>query len=143
MFEQRASILVVDEEGDMAESLRRILARAGHRVELVSDAGLALGRIEQGAFDLVLTDLRPSAATGRALLECARRRRRRLPLIVVSGSGAAAFGLDALRDGAADYVQKPFAPEELLFRVERALAIEQVSEENDRLRGRVGSARDG
>jgi DNA-binding NtrC family response regulator len=143
MSEKRASILVVDEEGDMAESLRRILARAGHSVELASDAELALARIEREAFDLVVTDLRPSIPSGRAVLEGARRKRRHLPVIVVSGAGAPDLGLAVLRDGAADYVQKPFTPEELLFRVERALAVEQVAEENDRLRGRVGSPRDG
>ena len=132
-------VLVVDDEPDMAESLRRILAKAGYEVLVETDGDRVLERVTAEAPDLIVTDLRMPGLSGIELMDQLRSRRVEVPVIVETGLALSDDVLEAIDRGAADYVAKPFAPEELVLRVRKALAMRRLRAENARLRERVDS----
>ncbi|HEY7511742.1 MAG TPA: sigma-54 dependent transcriptional regulator [Vicinamibacteria bacterium] len=132
-----ARVLVVDDEPEMAQATAAILRRAGHDAGVETDAGRALETLASRRPDLLLTDLRMPGVDGMALVEAAHALSPPLPVIVLTGYASVASAVEAMRRGAADYLPKPFQSEELLVRVERALAFARLQDENRALRERV------
>ncbi|HEU0202111.1 MAG TPA: ATP-binding protein [Burkholderiaceae bacterium] len=118
-----ARILIVDDEVEIAEILRDILAPAGHRITLAANGAQALEKLDERAFDLVLTDLKMPGIDGPALYREIQRRHPHLARRVIAITG------DTLGTGAREFVEstqvpvidKPFAPAEVLARVNGAL----------------------
>ncbi len=134
-----ARILAVDDEPEMVEVARSVLKRAGHEVILATDGARALELILQERPDLVLTDLRMPGLDGLALIEQMRSRELNIPVIVLTAYASVDSAVEVMKRGAADYLAKPFTPEELALRVERALAFTELTEENRYLRKRMES----
>jgi two-component system NtrC family response regulator len=134
MAGRHARILIIEDEADMADSIRRILARAGHEPQVETSPGRALELVASDRPDLVLSDLRMPEMSGLELLEQVRVRQPLLPVILVTAFATVDTAVDAMKRGAADYVSKPFSPEELLLRVEKTLAWSRLQEENRYLR---------
>jgi DNA-binding NtrC family response regulator len=132
-----ARVLVVDDEPDMAQATAAILRRAGHEATLETDAARALDHLGARRPDLLVTDLRMPGVDGLALVEAARALTPPVPVVVLTGYASVASAVDAMRRGAADYLPKPFQTDELLLRVERALAFARLQDENRSLRERV------
>jgi len=132
-------VLVVDDEPDMAESLRRILVRAGFEVVVETDARCALERVATETPDLIVTDLAMPGLSGIELMTQLQARHVEVPVIVETGLAPSDEVLAAIERGAADYLAKPFAPEELVLRVRKALAMRRLASENAQLRERVDS----
>ncbi len=119
----RRSILVVEDEPDIAEVIEYNLAREGYRVDVVGDGEHALDRIVREAPDLVLLDLMLPGLDG---LELCRRLKedpvtRTIPVIMVTAKGEESEVVLGLGMGADDYVAKPFSPRELTARVRAVL----------------------
>ena len=133
-----ARILVVDDEADMAENVALTLIAAGHETDVETDSGKALTSLERERPDLLLTDLRMPGLDGLALIERARAIHPGLPIVVLTGYATVESAVAAMRQGASDYLAKPFVPEELVLRVDRALAWTRLREENRYLRERIG-----
>jgi two-component system phosphate regulon response regulator PhoB len=119
----RRSILVVEDEPDIAEVIQYNLAREGYRVDVVGDGEHALERIVREAPDLVLLDLMLPGLDG---LELCRRMKedpvtRPIPVIMVTAKGEESEVVLGLGVGADDYVAKPFSPRELTARVRAVL----------------------
>jgi two-component system OmpR family response regulator len=113
-------ILVVDDEPEVAEVLRRYLSTQGYKVS-VADGGGAMRRILDGSdVDLVLLDLGLPGEDGLALMR-AQRERSSIPIIVVTGRGEPVDRIVGLEVGADDYVTKPFDLRELAARVRSVL----------------------
>ena len=136
---RHAKILVVDDEPDMAENVALTLRTAGHEVIVETESLKALDLVERERPDLVVTDLRMPQLDGLALLERIRASHPELPLVVLTAYASVDSAVEAMKKGATDYLAKPFIPEELLVRVDRALAWTELTEENRYLRERVES----
>jgi len=114
-------ILVADDEEETLELLRTILCHAGYSVRTASCAQGARQEIERNSFALILTDLRLPAASGLDLLNFAREKSPLTVGIIISGHGTVSSAIEALRDGAYDFLLKPCPSEVLLAAVRRAL----------------------
>jgi len=129
-----ANILVIDDEDIMREYVEESLVRAGHSVRSFSNGKDGLAALKGGSFDLVVTDLKMAPMDG---LEVAKRVRRDpggARCIVMTAYGTIETAVQAMKDGAEDYILKPFTPDELELAVTRALERAKLAEENRYLR---------
>jgi DNA-binding response OmpR family regulator len=119
-------LLVVEDEEDLAEAVRLGLVRAGHAVDLATDAGQAYDRLAVNAYDLMLLDINLPDADGFAVCRAVRRGEvpvesgADLRVLMLTARGALHDRVRGLDEGADDYLVKPFALAELMARV-RAL----------------------
>ena len=112
-------ILIVDDEAAIAMLVRRILTEAGYRCQAVTDSRAAANLLEKNRYDLVLLDVMMPHLDGYDLL--AYIRPTGTPCIFITAKDAVAERVRGLNSGADDYIVKPFAPAELLARVEGLL----------------------
>lgn len=130
-----ASILVVDDERSMREVLELLLGRAGYSVTTSATLDDAKHRLATEPIDLVLSDFQlGSSETGLDVLKAAVRSSSKPEVIIITAYGTPASAVAAMRQGAYDYIAKPFDNDELLLLVERALEKRRLSEENRHLR---------
>ena len=113
-------VLVIDDEQVICDACRMILSEQGCRVEyrLTGTAGLLA--IEQGDFDLVLLDLKLPDLDGMKILKTVKQERPALPVIVMTGYATISIAVEAMKNGATDYLGKPFTDDELMAAVENA-----------------------
>jgi DNA-binding NtrC family response regulator len=123
------SILLVEDDEAIAGSLRRLLARAGYRVEHCARGDLGAAQAREGKFDLVLSDLKLPGLSGLDLAAQLHAARPLLPVIVLTAHGTTETAIEATRLGAYDYLLKPFAPDELLALVAKAIATSRLASE--------------
>ncbi len=114
-------ILVVDDDADDREGLRRILSREGYQVDLGMDGLDALEKAARQEYDLVLTDLLMPRLDGLRLLERLKTVKPHLPVLLVTAFGDWGSYARAIEMGAAAYLCKPFRITELLAEVRKAL----------------------
>jgi DNA-binding NtrC family response regulator len=117
----KISILVVDDEADMRELLERGLGRAGYHCVMASGADQAARLLQGEAFTLVLLDVLMPGKSGMELLSEIIARYPDTGVVMLTGVADAATGIKAMREGALDYVTKPFALDVLTDRIEHAL----------------------
>jgi DNA-binding NtrC family response regulator len=130
-------ILVIDDEPRMAEIVGMVLRRDGFEVETHTSSTLALTRHGEDPFDLVLTDLRMPTPDGLEVLRRVRSASSETPVILFTAHATVANAIEALRDGAFDYVQKPFDNDALRACVLRALERNRLTRENRYLRAEL------
>jgi len=132
----KTRILIVEDE----EKLRRVLSlhleSLGYEVASTASAEEALRLAPQ--VQLVLTDLRLPGMNGLELLEAIQRQNARLPVIVMTAYSSVETAVDAMKKGAADFLPKPFSLDHLAAVVRKALEVQQLREENARLREELG-----
>lgn len=127
-------ILVVDDERAVRFSLSELFEADGHDVRLAEHAPEALAILEGWPADLVLTDLRMPAMDGLALLGEVRTRHPGIVVALITAHGDERVAVDALKQGAFDYLPKPFDNEEARALVGRARELLALRRENERLR---------
>jgi DNA-binding response OmpR family regulator len=115
------TVLVVEDEREIRELLRRYLERAGHAVLSTGSGAEALRMVEESAPDLVLLDLGLPDLDGTELLREVRQDGRRTPVLVLTARAGVDDRIRGLSLGADDYVTKPFSPTELVLRVAAVL----------------------
>jgi len=137
------SVLVVDDERDMAESCGYFLRRAGFKVKLAGSADEALEHLDRHRFDLVITDLKMPRMSGLSLLDAVKSRDPDIEVLLITGYPGIKTAVDAIKRGAFDYVPKPFDEAGLMERVGKALAHRRVKAGNEALQERLreGAAR--
>ena len=114
-----ARILVVDDESRMASLIQRELEDRGHGAATAGDGPAALEEIERGNFDLVVTDLRMPGMDGLELLSAIKAKEPQIEVILMTAYASAQTAVRAMKDGAFDYLIKPFEMDELAIMVER------------------------
>jgi DNA-binding response OmpR family regulator len=115
-------ILVVDDESELREQLRRLFARDGHRVTAVADGRAAIDRASTDRFDIVLLDVSLGGEPdGYDVCRTLRGRRNVTPIIMLTALDSEADAVLGLEAGADDYVTKPFGPAELRSRIRAVL----------------------
>jgi len=132
-----ARIVVVDDEPETAESVKLILRRAGHEVHVVGESQRAVDFAVAERPDVVVTDLQGPGRDGLGLIDQLKARQFAGPVVVLTSCATIDSALEAMRRGATDYLPKPFAPDELVLRVERALHWNDLAEQNRFLRERM------
>jgi two-component system cell cycle sensor histidine kinase/response regulator CckA len=139
-MEEAQRILVVDDERRMRESIRRLLGGGGYEIAACAGGEEALRLIERQEYDLVLLDLVMPGLDGPAVLRRLRADRPELPVIVVSGRGSIDAAVAVLKEGAYDYICKPFEAEELASRVGNALAQRRLRREKEKISRRLAES---
>ncbi|MBM2616368.1 response regulator transcription factor [Actinoplanes sp. LDG1-06] len=114
------AVLVVEDDRELRDLVRRYLERAGHRVRTTGSGAEALGWLAGGGVDLVVLDLGLPDIDGLEVLAEARKEHE-VPVVVLTARSGVDDRIDGLRRGADDYVTKPFSPTELTLRVEAVL----------------------
>jgi len=130
----RKSILIVDDDKDLRSILGDILTDEGYHIVLADSGEQALERLERQHVNLVLTDLKMPGMSGQQLFEACSRRFPSLPVVILTAHGTVDEALEMIRQGAYDYIAKPYNTQDLLMRISRALEREQLMVENMRLR---------
>jgi len=135
-------VLIVDDESSLREFLSILLERDGYVVRTASSGERALDIFDGFAPDVVISDLNMPGIDGVELLRQVKSRShkagRDVPFILVTAYGTVANAVAATREGAFDYVAKPFNNDELRLIVRRALAIRELEADNVRLRAELG-----
>jgi two-component system nitrogen regulation response regulator NtrX len=133
-------ILVVDDEADIRELVCGVLEDEGYRPRSAGDADGTLAALAERRPSLVLLDvwLQGSRLDGLQLLGEIKRRDPTLPVIVFSGHGNLDTAVAAVRQGAVDFIEKPFESSRLLHLVSRATETERLRRENETLRAQIG-----
>jgi len=119
----RTNVLVVDDDYHMRIALEASLTKAGYAVALAEDGVKAVDVIGKGPFDLVITDVKMPRLGGIDLLRHIRKESPFLPVILVTGYGTVQDAVAVIKEGAFDYIQKPFNTEMLYAVVKRALGV--------------------
>jgi len=132
-------VLVVDDEPRMAEVMAAALGRAGHTCEVCNDGAAALTALDERGADVVVTDWKMPDMDGLAFMKAVHERRPALPVILVTAHGSVPAAVAAMRDGAFDYLTKPFDNDELRAIVARALELTRLERENRYLRQEIGT----
>lgn len=114
-------VLVVDDEEVICQSCRRILGGRGFHVETCTDAQAGLRMARQNPYDAIVLDVRMPGLDGIRFLEHLRETHIRIPVIMMSGRAGEAAMEAAARLGAAEYLAKPFTPDEITQAVKRCL----------------------
>lgn len=115
-------LLIVDDDEEMRDLLRKVLEKEGYRVSVASDGRQALAALAESAFDLVVTDMLMPHDGGLELLETLHRIHPALPVIIVTAFGDWQSYTRALELGAAAFISKPLRMSELIAAVHNALA---------------------
>lgn len=114
-------ILVVDDEKTVCDSIKKILSRKGYEVDNTLFADEAVKKIGENNYDLVITDLMMPKISGMELLQLVKEHYPELEVVVVTGYASIDTAVEATKLGAADYLPKPFTPDELTEITKKAL----------------------
>jgi two-component system, NtrC family, response regulator HydG len=132
---------VADDDPGLRESLERTLTREGYRVVLASDGRAALERVQAGGVDLIVTDLRMPGLTGLELLRAAKAIMPDVDVILLTAFGTVEEAVKAMKDGAYDFLTKPFRREQLIKLVDKALERRDLIEQNKALKKQLEDIR--
>jgi two-component system nitrogen regulation response regulator NtrX len=133
-------ILVVDDEQDIRELVSGVLEDEGYSTRTAAGSNEALAALAERRPSLVLLDvwLQGSKLDGLQVLEEIKRRDPTLPVLMISGHGNLDTAVAAIRQGAVDFIEKPFEAGKLLHLVARATETDRLRRENETLRAQIG-----
>ncbi len=120
MFDEKVSVLVLDDEKNIVTVLKAILEKRDFHVEAFTDPREALDCLRKKKFDAAITDLYMPEIDGMAFLEEVKRLYPQLPVIMITAFGTVDSAVDAIKRGAFDYVTKPFEQSEIVSVVQKA-----------------------
>ncbi len=114
-------ILIIEDDKRLREVLKKILSRQGFDIEMAGDGSGGIGKIKQDTFDLALTDLKMPGMEGIEVLKAIKRISPQTHVIIMTAYGTIDSAVEAMKNGAFDYITKPFKTEEILIVIKRAL----------------------
>ncbi len=132
--EDRPRVLVIDDEPVVQDVLARILGRAGYASSEAGTCRDGLRVLAEGKHDLVILDVMLPDGNGVDVLRAIKKTDKDLPVIMMTAYGSVDNAVSAMKEGAFHYVTKPFANEEVILLVEKALDASRLRSENRRLR---------
>jgi two-component system, NtrC family, C4-dicarboxylate transport response regulator DctD len=127
-------VIVVDDEAAIREAVQQWLELSGFSVQSCATAQAALALVDRDYPGIIISDVRMPGTDGLQLLDSVLEHDRDLPVILITGHGDVPMAVQALRQGAYDFIEKPFTPERLLDSVRRALDKRRLVCENRQLR---------
>jgi len=131
-------ILVVDDERDIRELVSDILIDEGYTTRMAANSDQALGEINAEAPDLIILDiwLKDSKLDGIDILKTVRRDNPDIPVVIISGHGNIEIAVAAIKQGAYDFIEKPFNIDQLMVVIARAMEVSRLRRENSALKVR-------
>ncbi len=132
-------ILVADDEKTIRDSLAEVLCDAGYEVAVAADGVEAIELLAERPIDVALLDLRMPRMTGMEVLLQARQVCPNTQVIMMTAFGTVDTAVEAVKNGASDFVTKPFVFDDILIRIRRSLEILTLSDDNRFLRGELES----
>jgi two-component system response regulator PilR (NtrC family) len=137
MSESQKHLLIVDDEEALREAIAARLVEQGFSVEQAGSGELALERLADFAFDVIITDLRLPGIDGRQVLDAALARYPDIIGIVITGFGTVKDAVEAIKQGASDFITKPFQFDALMHVLSSALEQRRLRSENAYLRSQL------
>ncbi len=135
-----ARILVVDDEEKMRHLLSIMLDRQGYHVEQAGDGVEALDKINAMPFDMIITDIKMPRLNGIKLLRKIMEMEIPPPVVFITAYATVDSAVDAMRQGAVDYIIKPFEEDRILLTVEKTLGLSRIMAENRNLKNEIRKA---
>jgi response regulator RpfG family c-di-GMP phosphodiesterase len=132
--DDQPKILVVDDEKLIRDVLADFLSLEGYSVQTADDGASALRELDRASYDMVISDLKMPNLGGLELLKFIVQRHPETLTVIMTGFGTVETAIDAMKQGAYDYVLKPFKIEEIVHTVQRGIEKRRLSAENLRLR---------
>jgi DNA-binding NtrC family response regulator len=120
---EKKRVLVIDDERIVLDSITRILREENFEVEVTLSGRQGLEMAIQKDYDIILTDLRMPDIGGMRVLRDVKRAKPAMPVLMITGFGSVKSAVQAMKLGAAEYLEKPFTPEQLVNSVQKALHI--------------------
>jgi two-component system response regulator HydG len=141
-----ANVLIIDDNETIREGLSVIVRKMGHEVTACASGGAGVTAFRGTGFDFVITDLKMEGLDGVGVLRALREVDPDVPTMIITAFGTVETAVEAMKLGAFDFLTKPFAPEVVRLKVERALELRsarraraRVERENEYLRGEASS----
>jgi DNA-binding NtrC family response regulator len=130
MNKRSAHLLVVDDDPVTIDLLKEVLSQEGYKVSTALSGEEAVAQGTDNFFDLIITDVRMGKIDGMEVLRFFRKNAPDTTVIMITAFGSIETAIEAIREGAYDYISKPFKLEEIKFTVQRALERRRLIEEN-------------
>ena len=130
-------VLIVDDEKLMRISLESQLKKEGYNVKSVDNALDGLKMVKSEEYDVVVTDLRLSGMNGMDFLKEIKKYNQEIIVVIMTAYGTLESAVSAIKEGAYDYIAKPFSTDELIIKLQRALHHKNTTAEVNRLRGEI------
>ncbi|MEO0005519.1 MAG: sigma-54 dependent transcriptional regulator [candidate division WOR-3 bacterium] len=127
-------ILLVDDEARFCQLTAENLKAAGYDVDNLTDGNEALQRLKRGSYDVVITDLKMVPVDGMAILAAAKESNPETEVVMITGYGTIALAVEAMRQGAFDFITKPVSLNHLLAVLKKIALLHQTRKENLLLR---------
>jgi two-component system response regulator PilR (NtrC family) len=135
---QAKTILVVDDEESVRESLDKVLRKSGYLTATASSGDEALSLLSKQPVDIVLTDLKMPNGDGIELLKTIKKKFADIEVILLTGYGTIETAVEAMKEGAYDFITKPPKKAVILSTVERAIERQNLAQENKYLKAQLG-----
>ena len=132
-------VLIVDDEKLMRISLESQLKKEGYNVKSVDNALDGLKMVKSEEYDIVVTDLRLSGMSGMDFLKEIKKHNQEIIVVIMTAYGTLESAVSAIKEGAYDYIAKPFSTDELIIKLQRALYYKNTTAEVNRLRREIQS----
>jgi len=126
---EKKKVLVIDDEQIVLDSVSQILIDENYEVDVSLSGREGLDWAIERPYDIILTDIRMPDIGGMRVLRDIKRVKSSLPVVIITGYATTKSAVQAMKLGAAEYIEKPFEPEQLLDAVARALGISPEAEE--------------
>ena len=117
---KKTSILIVDDEDSVRDSLYSWFIEDGYSVECAEDAKVALNKLENHTFDIILADIKMPGMDGLEMLRRIKSLKKESIVIIMTAFATVDTAVQALKDGAFDYITKPFDPDDLSHLIRNA-----------------------
>ncbi|MFO7831759.1 MAG: response regulator, partial [Desulfuromonadaceae bacterium] len=140
MKSERIHILVIDDEPALRHVMCTLLGDAGYRVDESPDTHTALSMLRQRDYTLAICDVRMPGADGMEFLRHAHEAQPELCIIMMSAYGTIDSAIECMKQGAFDYISKPFKPDEILLGVKKGIENRRLRTENTQLRQRLATS---
>ena len=120
------SILVVDDESEMRLALKEVLNRCGYWVTTAENGADALDKFRQNIFNLVITDIKMGKISGMEVFREVKKMAPEIPVVLITAYGSITDAVSAMKEGASDYIVKPFSYDDLEEVVKKTLSIRET-----------------
>ena len=129
-------ILIVDDEKDIRNNIKAILNDEDYLTDTAENSDEALKLIKENYFNLIILDvwLNDSALDGIELLKAIKISYKEIPVVVISGHGNIEMAVEAIKEGAHEFIEKPFSSERLILSVFRSIEVAEIKYENQKLK---------
>lgn len=127
-------VLIIDDEKNYLLILQAILEDEGYEVTTINDPEMVMPYLEESEVDVVITDMKMPKMTGRELLEQIKKSYPHLPVLIMTAFGSIESAVEVMKNGAFDYITKPFANDELLLSLKNAMELSKTHRQYQILR---------